>query len=157
MAETNKSREWWRGKSEAEIEEHYREAEESLYRPWGSQGDGRAPVTVADFTLTAAQDTLEEDGEAAEASRVKVAAFWTALAEWKRETGVKAKIEDTLDALAFVDRDDAGKVSWTHLGEVLGVAHQTARERFTTYAKYQEDVQRIARSVGLAPPAPSDR
>jgi hypothetical protein len=150
MAETEKSLTWYAGKSEQEIEEHYQRAEDFLYRPWGSTGDrGQDVVTCGDFSLTPAQDTLCEDTEGAEESRARVEAFWVALAEWKAQEGVRAKIEDTLEALAFVDRAEDGTPNWTHLGEVLGVSRQTAQDRFKTYRKYAAAVQDIARRVGL--------
>lgn len=150
MAETEKSLTWYVGKTDAEIEEHYQRAEEFLYRPWGSTGDrGQNMVPVADLDLTAATDTLTEDSEDAEASTERVSAFWVALAEWKAASGIRAKIEDTLDALSFVDRAEDGAPNWTHLGEVLGVSHQTARDRYKTLAKYLPTIQEIARKVGL--------
>lgn len=151
MAETEKSLTWFVGKSEAEIDEHYRRAEDFLYRPWGSTGDrGQEMVTCGDFDRTPAKDTLAEAGDEAETSRAKLDAFWVALAEWRAEKGIKTRVDETLAALATVERDKDGTPVWTSLGEILGVTRQTACDRYKAFTRHLPAIQEIARRVGLA-------
>jgi len=125
------------------IADEYRIEDEMLYRP----SQSTRTVYFADVH-TEVSDTLDDS----DATMVgKAEEFVSALREWCKVNGVKARLAETVVALSQCTRTTGYKYpySMSELGAMLGCTHQTARERYVAYLKYESDVKRIAESVGL--------
>ena len=134
-------KDWWTGKSEAEIAKTLATNERDFYAA-NSHADEYDEVAVADFSLTPVTLSLAE--EDAEASREKVALFYSRLADWKKANKVKAKLEDTLTVFVALDAPIDAHISDSDLSDVLGVARAPAKKRHATLLKYMPAIRQIA-------------